>query len=286
MGVGGFEAWLQRGQIRGERGQRRQVRTGRTTRDNDGRRVGTVGRGMLTHPGDDPLRVNKWCGVGREPVIGADAHPALAGQTVDECAGLTVLAAAPVAAAVEVDQARAGDRARSREVHVEQVLPTRRAVGQVRAPQDVVSAHGQRREQQSRPRAAPLEPGRRLRRQLGAPSRAQPLRESQRAARAGLRRAPQRHREPGHGQYCQAQTWPPTGVFRSPCAAASAVRPALAGDDERQLVELERQPPVQLSKLPAAGNGSERCRRRQGRNSNRDHITDRHELLRERTRSP
>jgi hypothetical protein len=77
------------------------------TRHEHHRRVGAVLAAVLPHPGDHLLDVDQ---VIRKPrgraqaVVGADAHPALARETVDEGAGLVVLPAAAERSPMQVDQ--------------------------------------------------------------------------------------------------------------------------------------------------------------------------------------
>nr|BFF25473.1 hypothetical protein GCM10025732_34380 [Glycomyces mayteni] len=59
--------------------------------------------------------------VGAEPVVGADADPAVGGEAVQERAGLGVLAAHLVVAAVEVDEDGRAGRVRAVPVEVEEV---------------------------------------------------------------------------------------------------------------------------------------------------------------------
>lgn len=116
-GVGVLEAGLERRVVRGERAMSRHVGAGRAARHEHPRRICAVPGAVLADPGDDLLGVDLLAGeggLGPQPVVGADAHPSLSGEPVQQGTPLAALRAAGVVAAVEVDQDRASSGASRR----------------------------------------------------------------------------------------------------------------------------------------------------------------------------
>ena len=109
-------------------------------------------------PGDELLDVDEVAGEGvgwrGEVVVGADAGPALAGEVVEERAGLAVLAPPMEPAAVQVDECRRARRVGAVTVDVEQVGRAIVAVGDVRQPLDVASPEHPRQRTGSSPTAS------------------------------------------------------------------------------------------------------------------------------------
>ncbi len=82
-GVGVFETRLELWVVRGDRGQRRQVPTGRAAGDRHPVRVAAVFGDVFLGPRQGPLDVDDLVGPGRaraEPVVDRHAHPAQLGQ--------------------------------------------------------------------------------------------------------------------------------------------------------------------------------------------------------------
>lgn len=99
---------------------------------------------MLADPGDDLLGVDLVAGesgLGPQPVVGADAHPPLAGEPVEQGPCLAVLRSAGVAAAVEVDQDRCVLRRVAAAVDVEEIPAPGVPVADVGDPLHVTPPH-------------------------------------------------------------------------------------------------------------------------------------------------
>jgi hypothetical protein len=86
-------------------------------------RVDAVLVGVLAHPGDHLLHVDHRVGELRrkQAVVGADAHPAVAGEPVEQVAGSESLAAEAEGSEVEVDERRAVRTVGAIAIEVEQV---------------------------------------------------------------------------------------------------------------------------------------------------------------------
>ena len=156
-GVGPFEARLERRIVRRERGGRGEVTARRAAGEEHDVRVGAVPGAVFAHPGDDLLDVDQVVGERRgrvQPIVGADAHPTLTGEPVDERPRLAVLAAAAERAAMQVDERRAVGRSRSMAIDVEQVPCARVAVADVRDPFDVTTKDRNRPDEDAAPRGA------------------------------------------------------------------------------------------------------------------------------------
>ena len=113
------------------------------------RGVGTVLARVLAHPGDRPLGIDLRCRKAAgppEPIVRADAHPALTCEPVEQSSGLATLAAHPEVPAVEVDQHRRAGGTRPVAIQIESITPPGRAIADVRDPLHVAGSERQRPE--------------------------------------------------------------------------------------------------------------------------------------------
>ena len=244
-------------------------------------RVRAVFPSVLPRPGDHLLGVDQ---VVREPggraqaVVGADAHPALARQAVEQGTSLAVLPPAAECSAVEVDEHGPTRGARAVVVHVEQVPPTRVAVADVRDPNDVATAHEERRKQDRAEWQSATEPGSQLRIDGLPPTGTEALAQRTVERGTGLQPPPGDYCEPHCRRDRDAEPDPTDRRVEIALGEGQEGRGKKPVEGhERQLVDQEAEPvaPVRPARLPRP-RWRKRERGAHGRQRRGDQIADRH----------
>ena len=130
-GVGLLESGLEPRVIRCERRRDRQVPAGGRPDQEDLIGIGAVLAGVRSHPRDHPLRVHQRLGkrsFGTEPVVRADAEPAVIGELIQQRDALAALATLHEAPAVQLDHDRTPGRGIRPSIDVETVSASARRV--------------------------------------------------------------------------------------------------------------------------------------------------------------
>jgi hypothetical protein len=116
---------------------------------------------MFSHPGNDLLEVDQMIRKGRgwpQPVVGAEAHPTLARETVEQRTGLPAFPPAEETAPVQIHQRRPSRRLETWSIEIEEVPPACVAVTDVRQPLDIAAPDEDRQEQNAKPRKPTAQP--------------------------------------------------------------------------------------------------------------------------------
>src|SRR5262245_45900449 len=143
------ESGLKHGIIGCQCGESSQMRTRGGTRHEDRPWVRAILDAVLAHPRQHSLQVDERVGEPRtwkQPIVGADAHPSLAREAIDEREGLAVLPATSKRSAMQMDEDRSAAWARAMTVEIEEIPSPVFAIADVCQPFDIATLEDERGE--------------------------------------------------------------------------------------------------------------------------------------------
>jgi hypothetical protein len=157
-----------------------------------------------------------------QPVIGAQAHPTLAGETVEQRTGLPALPPAEETTTVQIHQRRPSRRLETWAVQIEKVPPARVAVSDVRQPLDIAPPDEDRQDQNAKPGKPTAQPGGNHWIEVATPTRPQTFAQGTLDCSARTPSPPRDDSEASRGQDGQNEHHP----SRPPCRYHAGQRPA------------------------------------------------------------